>query len=67
MPHPLSARELEIVRFLADGKSNKEVSDLLKISVRTVETHRARIMDKLGLHSIADLVRYAIHNGIAGE
>jgi two-component system, NarL family, response regulator NreC len=60
----LSAREREIVQLLAEGKSNKEVADALGISVRTAETHRASILRKLGLDSIAGLVRYAIRNKI---
>jgi two-component system, NarL family, response regulator NreC len=60
----LSAREREIVQLLAEGKSNKEVADKLGISVRTAETHRASILRKLSLDSIASLVRYAIRNKI---
>jgi len=63
-PGPLTAREAEIARLLAEGKSNKEVAGILKISIKTVETHRARIMHKLGLHSVSDLVRYALRNHI---
>lgn len=65
--HPgqrLSAREREIVQLLAEGGSNKEVADKLGISVRTAETHRASVLRKLGLDSIASLVRYAIRNKI---
>jgi len=58
----LTAREREIVQLLAGGKSNKEAADLLGISVKTVETHRAHMMAKLNLHSMSDLVRYAIRN-----
>ena len=58
-------REIEIIRLLAEGKSNKEIAALLAITVRTVETHRAKIMLKLGLHSLADLIHYAIRNEIA--
>jgi DNA-binding NarL/FixJ family response regulator len=61
---PLSPREREIVQLLAEGRSNKDVATTLNISVKTVETHRANIMMKLNLHSIGDLVRYAIRNGI---
>lgn len=57
-------REREIIQLLAEGSSNKEVADKLGISVKTVETHRAAIMRKLGLHSIGELVRYAIRNHI---
>jgi DNA-binding NarL/FixJ family response regulator len=58
-------REIEIIRLLAEGKANKEIAALLGITVRTVETHRAKIMLKLGLHSLADLIHYAIRNEIA--
>jgi DNA-binding NarL/FixJ family response regulator len=58
-------REIEIIRLLAEGKSNKEIAALLGITVRTVETHRAKIMLKLGLHSLAELIHYALRNGIA--
>jgi DNA-binding NarL/FixJ family response regulator len=57
-------REIEIIRLLAEGKSNKEIAVLLEITVRTVETHRSKIMLKLGLHSVAELVHYAIRDGI---
>jgi len=57
-------RELEIIRLLAEGKTNKEIAALLGIAVRTVETHRAKIMLKLGLHSVAELVHYAMRNEI---
>ena len=60
----LSPRQREIVQLLAEGKSNKEIADLLKISVKTAEAHRANIMLKLNIHSVADLVRYAVKNGI---
>jgi DNA-binding NarL/FixJ family response regulator len=60
----LSARELEIVQLLAEGKSNKDVAKALGISVKTAETHRGNIMRKTGFSSLADLVRYAIRNGI---
>ncbi len=60
----LTAREREIVQLLAEGKSNKEVASILGISVHTAETHRSNIMHKLGLHSLSDLTRYAIRNGI---
>lgn len=60
----LSAREREIVQLLSEGGSNKEVAETLGISVRTAETHRASVLRKLGLDSIASLVRYAIRNKI---
>ncbi len=61
----LTPRERELVQLVAEGKSNKEVSLILGVSVKTVETHRAAVMRKLALGSVADLVRYAIRNGIA--
>jgi DNA-binding NarL/FixJ family response regulator len=60
----LTQREREVLQLLAEGRSNKEVAAELQIGLKTVETHRANIMNKLGLHSVADLVRYAIRNGI---
>jgi DNA-binding NarL/FixJ family response regulator len=60
----LSSREREVLRYVADGKSNKEIGVILSISTRTVETHRARLMRKLGLHSMNQLVRYAIRHRI---
>ncbi|MEQ1858603.1 MAG: response regulator transcription factor [Chthoniobacteraceae bacterium] len=58
----LTPREREIVQLLAEGKSNKAVADILGVSVKTAETHRASIMKKLRLESFAALVRYAIRN-----
>jgi DNA-binding NarL/FixJ family response regulator len=63
--HPLTSREREVIQLLAEGKSSKEVAATLSISVKTAETHRANIMRKLNLHSVSDLVRYAIRNNIA--
>ena len=60
----LTLREREIVRLLAEGKSSKDVSAALSISIKTAETHRANIMRKLELHSVSELVRYAIRNQI---
>jgi DNA-binding NarL/FixJ family response regulator len=60
----LTPREREILQLLAEGKSNKEVANLLGISVNTAEAHRANIMLKLGVHSLAELVHYAIRNQI---
>lgn len=55
-------REAEIIQLLAEGKANKEIASALGITVRTVETHRAKIMLKLGLHSLTDLIHYAIRH-----
>ena len=60
----LTPREREIVQLLAEGHSNKAISGTLGISVKTVETHRAAVMKKLGISSIAELVRYAIRNSV---
>ncbi len=60
----LTRRENEVVQLLAEGKSNKQVAEVLFITDRTVEGHRREIMRKLDLGSIADLVRYAVRNGI---
>jgi DNA-binding NarL/FixJ family response regulator len=59
---PLSSREREVVQLVAEGKINKQVAHMLDISVKTVETHRASVMNKLKLHSTAELVRYAVRN-----
>jgi DNA-binding NarL/FixJ family response regulator len=63
--HILTEREREILRLIAEGTLSKEIGARLNISERTVEAHRARIMDKLDLHSIAALTRYAIKEGIS--
>jgi two-component system response regulator NreC len=60
---PLSDREHEVLRLLALGHTNQEIAGLLFISIRTAETHRARIMQKLGLNTRAEIVRYALRSG----
>jgi DNA-binding NarL/FixJ family response regulator len=60
----LTAREVEILQFICDGKSNKEIAAQLDLSVNTVAVHRANIMDALGIHKTAELVVYAIRNGL---
>lgn len=60
----LTPRQREIVQLLAEGKSNKEVASALCLSVKTAETHRANIMNRLNCHSVPDLVRYAVRNHI---
>jgi len=62
-PDPLSEREHEVLRLLALGHTNQEIAKLLFISIRTAETHRARIMQKLGLSTRAEIVRYALASG----
>jgi len=59
----LSAREKEVLKLVAEGESNKEIADRLCISVRTVDHHRAKLMEKLHLKGTADLIRYAITKG----
>jgi DNA-binding NarL/FixJ family response regulator len=61
---PLTIREREILQLVAEGRSNKEVANHLNISVKTAEAHRAHVMSKLHLRSVADLVHYAVRNGI---
>jgi DNA-binding NarL/FixJ family response regulator len=64
VPGPLTPREREVVQLLTEGKSNKEVGVVLGITTKTAATHREHIMTKLHLHSMSDLVRYAIRNRI---
>ena len=61
---PLSPRETEVLRLMALGHTNREIGEQLSLSVRTVETHRAHIQQKLGLSSRPDLTRYALDNGL---
>ena len=63
-PYPLTAREREVLQLLAEGKTNKEVGNLLGITVKTAETYRAALMRKLGLDSLPDLVLYAVRNRV---
>ena len=60
----LTSREREVIQLLAEGKTSKEVAVTLNLSVKTAETHRTNLMRKLDLHSVADLTRYAVRNGI---
>ena len=64
MKDRLTSREREVVRLIAEGKSSKDVGAALDMSVKTVETHRANVMRKLQVHSVSELVRYAIRNQI---
>lgn len=63
----LTVRERQVLKLISEGKSNKEIADFLFISVRTVHHHRARIMNKLKLRKVADLVKYAIRRGYTSE
>ncbi len=60
----LSSREREVLQLIAEGHSTTEIAQLLSLSAKTVESHRKRLMDKLGLYSVAELTRYAISQGI---
>src|SRR4029079_10269353 len=60
----LSPRQREVLRLIAEGKTTKQIAQLLKISVKPVETHRAHLMERLGIHDVAGLVRYAIIVGL---
>ena len=60
----LTPREREVVQLLAEGKSTKEVASVLNLSTKTAETHRSNIMRKLGIHSVSELVLYAVRNNI---
>jgi DNA-binding NarL/FixJ family response regulator len=62
--HRLTARQREVLQLIAEGRSAKEVAAVLKISIRTAEAHKARILEALGLRTTAELVQYAIRNGI---
>lgn len=63
----LTKREVEVLTLIASGKSNKEVADELFISVKTVDTHKSHILDKLGLENVAQLVKYAIKNNLIAD
>ena len=65
-PEVLSPREREVLALICSGRTNREAAETLGLSVNTVETHRKHIIDKLDLHSTAELVRYAIRHGLAG-
>lgn len=61
---PITEREREVVRLVAQGYKNREIADELGISVKTIETHRANIMNKLALRNVAQLIHYAIQKGM---
>jgi len=62
----LTAREREVLKLISEGNSNQEIADLLCLSRKTVETHRGNVMEKLGIHKVTDLVKYAIREGLTG-
>lgn len=61
---PLSNREQQVLKLIAEGMTTKEIADMLGISNKTAESHRARVMKKLGIHETASLVRYAVRHGL---
>lgn len=63
----LTGRQREVLQLIAEGRVNKEIAATLKISVKTVEFHRGRIMSRLGVHSMAELIRWAVQAGLVGE
>ena len=60
----LTTREREVLQLVAEGKSNKDVANMLNLSVYTVETHRSNVMEKLNLHTVPELILYAVRKGI---
>lgn len=63
-PRGLTARERDVVRLISEGFTNQQIGEVLMLSVRTVEAHRARLMIKLQIHDIAGLAKYAIREGL---
>ncbi len=63
-PDPLSPRERQILQLVAEGKTTKQIAEVLGVSVKTAESHRSRLMAKLDIHEVAGLVRYAIRRGV---
>jgi len=60
----LSPRQREILQLIAEGKSTREIAEILHLSVKTIETHRAQLMDRLDIHDVAGLIRYALRKGL---
>lgn len=63
-PHALTARQQEVLQLVAEGKNTKDIAYRLKLSVKTIESHRAQLMKRLNIHDVAGLVRYAIRAGL---
>jgi DNA-binding NarL/FixJ family response regulator len=61
----LTAREREVIQLLAEGHSTKDIAHILGVSIKTVESYRQRVMDKLGLHSVAELTKWAVREGLS--
>ena len=62
----LTLRQRQILQLIAEGRQNKEIAEVLHVSVKTVEFHRARLMTKLGVHTVAEITRFAIEEGLVG-
>jgi DNA-binding NarL/FixJ family response regulator len=60
----LTERQLEVLKLMAEGKSTRQIAEALDVSVKTIETHRKHIMDRLGIHTVAELTKYAVREGI---
>jgi len=56
-----------VLQLIAEGRGNKEIATILNVSVKTVEFHRGRIMSKLGVHTVAEVIRWAVQAGLVGE
>jgi DNA-binding NarL/FixJ family response regulator len=63
----LTSRQREILQLISEGKQNKEIASLLNLSVKTIEFHRSRLMTKVGSHSVAELTRFAIREGLTSS
>ena len=63
----LTPRQLQVLRLIADGWSNKQIAAMLNLSIKTVDTHRTQLMQRLGIHDLASLVRYALRAGVATD
>lgn len=66
-PVTLTSRQREVLQLIGEGFGNKEIANILKVSVKTVDFHRGRIMNKLGEHTLAGLIRWAVRSGLVGE
>ena len=64
MLKPLSVREVQVIKLIANGRTNQQIGNELAISARTVEAHRSRLMMKLGFSNVSELVRYAVRSGL---
>jgi DNA-binding NarL/FixJ family response regulator len=63
----LTDRQKEILQLIVEGRGNKEIADVLHLSIKTIEFHRSRLMDKLGVHTVAELTKVALQQGLIPE